>query len=239
MTSAATPPAPAPAPPPAGLRPAAAGAVGTVRAAVLLTAVFIVLLCGVYPLAVWSGARLLFPVQAGGSLVADANGVVRGSRLLAQSFTGAGYFQSRPSAAGTGYDAANSSGTNLGPTSAKLANGVHARDAAGRELADPNNFDGIKDLVAAYRAANALAPGVAVPADAVTRSGSGLDPHISLANAELQAPRVARARGWPLARVHALIAASVDGRAWGVLGEPGVNVLVLNLALNRVAPPAR
>jgi K+-transporting ATPase ATPase C chain len=206
------------------------------RASVLLTGVFIVLLCGVYPVAVWLGAQALFPAQAGGSLITDAGGVVRGSRLLAQSFVGAGYFQPRPSAAGTGYDAANSSGTNLGPTSDKLANGVHAKDAAGRAVNDPNNFDGIKDLVAAYRAANGLAADAPVPADAVTRSGSGLDPHISLANAELQVARVARARGLPTERVRALVAAAVEGRDWAVLGEAGVNVLELNLALNRIAP---
>jgi K+-transporting ATPase ATPase C chain len=210
-----------------------------VRAAVLLTAVFVVLLCGVYPVAVWVGARALFPDQAGGSLITDEHGVVRGSRLLAQSFVSAGYFQPRPSAAGTGYDAANSSGTNLGPTSDKLANGVHAKDAAGRAVNDPSNFDGIKDLVAAYRTANGLAADVPVPADAVTRSGSGLDPHISLANAELQVARVARARGLPEERVRALVAAAVAGRDWGVLGEAGVNVLELNLALNRIAPPVR
>jgi K+-transporting ATPase ATPase C chain len=209
------------------------------RTSLLLTAVLIVLLCGAYPVAVWLAGRALFPAQAGGSLVTDATGVVRGSRLLAQSFTGAGYFSPRPSAAGTGYDAANSSGTNLGPTSAKLANGVHAKDGAGRDVADPNNFDGIKDLIAAYRTANGLAAGAPVPADAVTRSGSGLDPHISVANAELQVARVARARGLPPERVRALVAAAVEGRDWGVLGEAGVNVLALNLALNRIAPPAR
>jgi len=207
------------------------------RASILLTFVFVVLLCGAYPLAIWAGAQALFPAKAGGSLVLDPGGAVRGSRLLAQSFTGRGYFQPRPSAAGNGYDATSSSGTNLGPTSAKLANGVHAKDATGKNIDDPNNFDGIGDLVAAYRNANGLKPSDPVPADAVTRSGSGLDPHISLANAGLQAPRVALARALTLAQVQNLIVQNVDRRDWGVFGEPGVNVLALNLALNQIAPP--
>ena len=118
---------------------------------------------------------------------------MRGSRLLAQNFTSDKYFQPRPSAAGTGYDATSSGGTNYGPTSDKLANGSHAKDAAGKAVNDPNNFDGIKDLVAAYRASNGLAADAPVPADAVTRSGSGLDPHISVANAET--PGSARGQG--------------------------------------------
>jgi K+-transporting ATPase ATPase C chain len=159
---------------------------------------------------------------------------VRGSALLAQNFSSDKYFQPRPSAAGTGFDATNSGGTNLGPTSAKLANGSHAKDASGKDINDPGNFDGIKDLVAAYRVSNGLTDNVPVPADAVTRSGSGLDPHISLANAQLQAPRVARARGLALAQIQPLIAQSTAGRDLGVLGEPGVNVLLLNIALDRI-----
>ena len=187
------------------------------RISLLLTLGFVVLLCGVYPLAVWVGAQLLFPAKANGSLLTDADGTVRGSALLAQNFSSAKYFQPRPSAAGTGYDAANSSGTNLGPTSQKLA-------------------DSIKAAVAAYRTANGLAADAPVPADAVTSSGSGLDPHISLANAELQAPRVARVRRLPLACVQALIHRSTADRDLGILGEPGVNVLLLNLALDRLPP---
>jgi K+-transporting ATPase ATPase C chain len=176
----------------------------------------VVLLCGAYPLAVWVGAQTLFPARANGSLVVDRDGTVRGSALLAQSFTGDKYFQPRPSAAGMGYDATNSGGTNLGPTSQKLA-------------------DSIKGAVATYRTANGLAADAPVPADAVTSSGSGLDPHISVVNAELQAPRVALARSLPLETVRALIARHTEGRDLGVLGEPGVNVLLLNLDLNRLA----
>lgn len=183
------------------------------RISLVLTLAFAVLLCGAYPLAVWAGAQALFPAQANGSLVTDASGAVRGSRLLAQNFASPKYFHPRPSAAGTGYDAANSSGTNLGPTSQKLA-------------------DGIKAAIAAYRAENGLGADAAVPADAVTSSGSGLDPHISPANAALQAARVARARGLAPARVAALVAKATEDRDWRVFGEPRVNVLTLNLALD-------
>jgi K+-transporting ATPase ATPase C chain len=207
--------------------------ISDLKTAVLLTFVLVLLLCGAYPVAVWAGARWLFPAQANGSLVADPDGTVRGSRLLAQSFASAKYFQPRPSAAGTGYDATNSGGTNYGPTSARLATGSHAKDQNGRDVDDPNNFDGIRDLVAAYRLANGLGPSDPVPADAVTRSGSGLDPHISVANARIQAARVARARHLDPAAVAALVAANTDGRDWRVFGEPGVNVLALNLALDR------
>ncbi len=185
-----------------------------IKTAVLVTAVFAVLLCGVYPLAVWGGAQLLFPAKANGSLVTDASGAIRGSALLAQNFSSDKYFQPRPSAAGTGYDAANSSGTNLGPTSQKLA-------------------DSIKAAVAAYRTSNGLAADAAVPADAVTSSGSGLDPHISLANAALQAARVAKARGLSLEKVQSLIAAHTEGRDFGIFGEAGVNVLLLNRDLDQ------
>jgi K+-transporting ATPase ATPase C chain len=185
------------------------------KTSLLLTLVFAVLLCGAYPLVVWAGAQLLFPHQANGSLVTDASGTVRGSALLAQSFSSAKYFQPRPSAAGTGYDASSSSGTNLGPTSQKLA-------------------DSIKAAVAAYRTANGLAADAAVPADAVTSSGSGLDPHISLANARLQATRVARARGLPLEQVVALVATHTASRDLHIFGEPGVNVLLLNRSLDAI-----
>src|SRR5271155_351043 len=127
-----------------------------VRISVVLTLACAVLLCGAYPLAVWAGAQAFFPGKANGSLLVDKDGAVRGSTLLAQNFSSDKYFQPRPSAAGNGYDAANSGGTNLGPTSAKLANGIHAKDAAGKDINDPNNFDGIKDLVAAYRTTNGL-----------------------------------------------------------------------------------
>jgi K+-transporting ATPase ATPase C chain len=187
-----------------------------IKTSLVLTAVFAVLLCGAYPLAVWAGAQAFFPAKANGSLVADATGTVRGSQLLAQNFSSAKYFQPRPSAAGTGYDATSSSGTNLGPTSQKLA-------------------DSIKAAVAAYRTTNGLAADAAVPADAVTSSGSGLDPHISPANAQFQAARVAQARHLPLAQVQALILRTVRDRDWGVFGEPTVNVLQLNVALDQQA----
>jgi len=185
------------------------------RISLLLTAVLVVLLCGAYPLAVWAGAQALFPAKANGSLIVDRDGTVRGSALLAQNFGSEKYFQPRPSAAGSGYDATGSSGTNLGPTSQKLA-------------------DSIKAAVTAYRAANGLAADAPVPADAVTSSASGLDPHISVTNAQLQAPRVARARRLPLPAVQALVAAHTEDRDFGVLGEPHVNVLLLNLALDQI-----
>ena len=184
------------------------------KTSLLLTAVLVVLLCGAYPLAVWAGAQALFPAKANGSLIMDRDGTVRGSALVAQNFGSERYFQPRPSAAGTGYDAASSSGTNLGPTSQKLA-------------------DSIKAAVAAYRTANGLAADAPVPADAVTSSGSGLDPHISVANAEIQAHRVAEVRHLPPATVEDLVAAHTEDRDLGVLGEPRVNVLLLNLALDQ------
>jgi K+-transporting ATPase ATPase C chain len=185
------------------------------KTSLLVTAILVVLLCGAYPLAVWAGAQALFPAKANGSLVVDRSGAVRGSALLAQNFSSEKYFQPRPSAAGTGYDATSSSGTNLGPTSQKLA-------------------DSIKAAVAAYRTANGLAADAPVPADAVTSSGSGLDPHISVANAEIQARRVARARHLPPAVIQALVSAHIEDRDLGVFGEPRVNVLLLNLALDQI-----
>jgi potassium-transporting ATPase KdpC subunit len=184
--------------------------------ATALTIVFAVLLCGAYPLVVWAGAQAFFAAKANGSLVVDKDGTVRGSTLLAQNFASAKYFQPRASAAGTGYDATSSSGTNLGPTSQKLN-------------------DSIKAAVVAYRQANGLAADAEVPADAVTSSASGLDPHISVANALLQAPRVAKARGLSLEKVQGLVAESTEGRGIGFLGEPGVNVLRLNIALDGAA----
>lgn len=186
------------------------------KISVLLTLVLAVLVCGAYPLAVWAGAQALFPAKANGSLVVDKDGTVRGSTLLAQNFSSDKYFQPRPSAAGTGYDATSSGGTNFGPTSQKLN-------------------DSIKAAVAAYRTSNGMAPGAPVPADAVTSSGSGLDPHISVENAAAQASRVAKARGLTLDKVQALIAASTEGRNLGIFGESGVNVLRLNIALDNAS----
>ena len=190
-----------------------------IRPAVLSTLVLAVVCCGLYPLLVFGVAQLLFPHQANGSLVVDAQGVVRGSELLAQGFTGDRYFHPRPSAAGAnGYDPVNSGGSNLGPTSQKLQAAV-------------------KERIAAYRAANGLSATAAVPADAVTASGSGLDPHISPESARLQLDRVARARAFTperRARLENLVAAWTEPPQWGILGEPRVNVLLLNLAVDRL-----
>jgi potassium-transporting ATPase KdpC subunit len=185
-----------------------------IRGAIVSTVVLAVVCCGLYPLIVFGISQALFHDKANGSLIVDKDGVVRGSKLLAQGFTSAKYFHPRPSAAGNGYDAANSGGSNLGPTSQKLD-------------------DAIKDRVAAYRKENGLGQGDSVPADAVTASGSGLDPHISLRNAELQIPRVAKARGWSEEKVRELIQRYIDARDLDVLGDPGVNVLQLNLALDQ------
>jgi K+-transporting ATPase ATPase C chain len=203
--------------------------------AIRVTIVLLLIVSGVYPLVVWGLSQAMFKHQANGSLVTNAQGQVVGSALLAQSFTKPEYFQPRPSAAGNGYDPTASSGTNLGPTSDKLINGVHKKDLAPGKP-DPADFDGVKDLAAAYRKTNGLAPDALVPVDAVTRSASGLDPQISPANAALQAPRVAKARGVSEGTVENLIKASTQGRALGFLGEPAVNVLTLNLTLDKEAP---
>jgi K+-transporting ATPase ATPase C chain len=188
-----------------------------IRSAVMATVLLAAICCGIYPLVVLGISQVLFPDKANGSLIVDPKGTVRGSRLLGQGFTSDKYFHPRPSAAGTGYDAANSSGSNLGPTSQKL------RDAlAGRTVA--------------YRRENGLKEQDPVPADAVTASGSGLDPHISVRNAELQVPRIARVRGLSAEKVGEVIRQHTDGPNLGLLGEPGVNVLNLNLALDSIAP---
>jgi potassium-transporting ATPase KdpC subunit len=204
------------------------------KPAALSVLVFTVL-CGLlFPALITAVAQVVFPHQANGSLL-HREGRIVGSELIGQGFSSPGYFHSRPSAAGAGYDGAASSGTNLGPTSAKLVNGVHKKLADG--TADPGNFDGIRDLAAAYRLENGLAEDAPVPADAVTRSASGLDPHISPANAALQAARVAKSRGVTEEVVRGLIRENTRGRQLGILGEPRVNVLQLNLALDREAPP--
>jgi K+-transporting ATPase ATPase C chain len=186
-----------------------------IRGAVVSTLVLAVVCCGLYPLIVFGISQALFHDKANGSLILDKDGTVRGSKLLAQGFTAEKYFHPRPSAAGTGYDAANSGGSNLGPTSQKLT-------------------DAIKDRVAAYRKENGLGENDSVPADAVTASGSGLDPHITLRNVELQTPRVAKARGLSEEKVRELIQRYVDARDLGAFGEPGVNILELNLALDQL-----
>jgi K+-transporting ATPase ATPase C chain len=183
-----------------------------IRTSLRATAVLVVLLCGLYPLAAWVSAQIVFPAKANGSLLYQGGKVI-GSELIAQEFTGAKYFHSRPSAAGRGYDALASGPSNLGPLAKDLIEIVRGRAAA-------------------YRAENGLEPGAPVPADAVTASGSGLDPHISLRNAALQAPRVARARGMTEAAVRDIIGSQAEGRDAGIFGEPRVNVLKLNLALD-------
>src|ERR1041385_8767327 len=147
-----------------------------ITTAILATLLFAVVLCGIYPVVIWGLSQLVFPHQANGSLIEGADRKIIGSESLGQNFTAAKYFHPRPSAAGNGYDAANSSGSNLGPTSQKL-------------------IDAVKQRVADYRSENGLAADALVPGDAVTASGSGLDPHISPKNALLQAARVAKERG--------------------------------------------
>lgn len=181
--------------------------------AVLMTVVTTLLLGVGYPLAVTGLAQVMFPDKANGQLI-ERGGKTIGSRIIGQGFSSAGYFRGRPSAAGTGYDAANSSGTNLGPTNKKL----------------------IEAVGAAVEAARKENPGVAVPIDLVTSSASGLDPHISPAAAAFQLPRVARQRRVSADEVQRLVAAHTEGRQWGVLGEAVVNVLELNLALDDQYP---
>ena len=199
-----------------------------------ITLVLLLLVSGIYPLVVWGLSQAAFKHQANGSLITNAQGQVIGSELLAQGFTKPEYFHPRPSAAGNGYDPTQSSGTNLGPTSDKLINGIHKKLANGKD--DPTNFDGVKDLAAAYRKDNGLASNTLVPVDAVTRSASGLDPHISPANAELQVDRVAKARNTTGDTVRGLVKQNTRGRSLGFLGEPVVNVLTLNVALDKAAP---
>ena len=175
------------------------------------------LLCGVvYPLVATAVGQVAFDHQADGSLI-ERGGHVVGSDMIGQVFTAPQYFHSRPSAAGDGYDGSASSGSNLGPTNPDLLNAVTER-------------------VAAYREENNLADDAMVPVDAVTASGSGLDPHITVANADIQSARVAAARGLDVSTVLAMVHDYTEGRDLGVLGEPGVNVVRLNLALDALAP---
>jgi potassium-transporting ATPase KdpC subunit len=180
--------------------------------AVLAIIVFTVITGIVYPLVVTGVAQVAWNDEANGSLIRK-DGVVVGSSLVGQNFADVKYFQPRPSAAGTGYDGLASGASNLGPT-------------------NPDFLSAVQDRVAAYRQENGLAADQEVPVDAVTASGSGLDPDISVANARLQAPRVAAARGMSVHQVLALVNQHTNGRQWDFLGEPGVNVLELNLALD-------
>ena len=224
-----------------------------------------------YPAVMTGVSEVIFPRQANGSLV-TVNGKVVGSSLIGQAFTKPEYFHPRPSAAGSGYDATASSGTNLGPTSAKLLHGTTKMDDKKNEVVD---FDGIDDRIVHYCVDNGIpyessapldqfkdsqgnlddvklikafnddktplvfTPKVPIPADAVTASASGLDPHISPTNAELQAARVAKARGVSAEQVKPLIAQFTDRADWGFLGEPRVNVLLLNVALDQRAPTSK
>jgi potassium-transporting ATPase KdpC subunit len=199
------------------------------RPAIVLTGFFVILSGLLFPSAVWAIGSLLFPDQAAGSLIRDAGGNVIGSKVLGQAFSKPEYFHPRPSAAGGGYDAANSSGTNLGPTSDKLVNGIKD-DPTTKDVDE--TYLGFRDLARSYREDNGLAPTATIPADAATRSASGLDPEISPANAELQVARVARARGLDAARIRALVRDHTSPRTLGFIGEPRVNVLALNLALD-------
>lgn len=173
----------------------------------------VVLLCGIYPAVIWITAQSVFTEKAKGSMISNRGNII-GSKLIAQSFTNPAYFHPRPSSAGDGYDAANSGGSNLGPTSRKLIETVAAR-------------------INIYRSENKLDAKTPVPADAVTASASGLDPHISLQNAFLQARRVAVSRGVSEDTLRQMIAAHTEGRDLGILGEKRVNVLMLNLDLDR------
>ena len=181
--------------------------------AALMTVVTTVLFGIAYPLVVTGLAQALFPDKANGQLI-ERNGQVIGSRIIGQAFSSPGYFHGRPSAAGGGYDAANSGATNLGPTSTKLV-------------------DGVKAAVVDAQKEN---PGVPVPIDLVTSSASGLDPHLSPAAALFQVPRVARARQIGVDALRALVESHIEGRQYGFLGEPRVNVLALNLALDERWP---
>jgi potassium-transporting ATPase KdpC subunit len=186
-----------------------------IKTSIIATIVLAIICSGLYPVVIWALGQVIFPYQANGSLIEAKDGIVQGSALLAQGFSGEKYFHPRPSAAGTGYDPTASGGSSLGPTSQKL-------------------IDQIKQNVESYRKDNGLADNVLVPADAVTNSGSGLDPHISLENALLQAPRVAKARNIDLAVAKKASQDATENSFLRIGGEPGVNVLKLNLALDNL-----
>jgi K+-transporting ATPase ATPase C chain len=205
-----------------------------IRPAIVLTLLFVIFAGFGFPFLMYGIAQMPgLKDKADGSLI-TRNGQVVGSSLIGQGFTKPEYFHPRPSAAGGGYDANNSSGTNLGPTSDKLVNGIHKKTADGKD--DPGNYDGFKDLAKAYRDENGLLADADIPADAATRSASGLDPHISPANAYIQADRVAKARKMSVDEVKKLVDDNTDPRFLGMFGDPAVNVLKLNLALDGQKP---
>jgi K+-transporting ATPase ATPase C chain len=181
---------------------------------ILMLVIMTIALGIIYPFAVWGVSQALFPHYANGSLITNATGDVIGSELIGQNFDSAEYFHGRPSAAGNGYDAGASGGSNLGPTSKKLIDRIKT-DSETLQSGDP---------------------GKPVPADLVTTSASGLDPHISPAAAEFQVPRVARTRGMSEADLRQIVSRHTEGRQFGILGEPRVNVLLLNLDLDKIKP---
>jgi K+-transporting ATPase ATPase C chain len=184
-----------------------------IKTTVRMTFLLLVICCFIYPVFIFGAGQLFFPHKADGSLVLDSDGKPIASTLLGQTFSADKYFAPRPSAAGTGYDSTNSGGSNYGATSQAL-------------------HDAVKQRVSDYRKANSLPDSQLVPADAVMASGSGLDPHISIKNALFQLPRVAKARGMTNDDLKKLVDQYTDGRDFGILGEPGVNIVKLNLALD-------
>jgi K+-transporting ATPase ATPase C chain len=183
------------------------------KTSIIATVVLLLISCVFYPLIIFGVGQAAFPHKANGSLVLDDNGKPIASTLLGQTFSADKYFNPRPSAAGQGYDSTSSGGSNYGATSQAL-------------------HDAVKQRVADYRKANGLSDTQLVPGDAVTASGSGLDPHISVKNALLQVPRVAKARSMSEDDLKKLVEQCTDGRDFGILGEPGVNVVKLNLTLD-------
>lgn len=195
-----------------------------------MTLVLAILTGLAFPLLITAVAQVLYADKANGSLVRDNAGKVIGSKLLAQKFESAKYFHPRPSAAGSGYAGEASGGTNLGPTSSKLLVGVPDDPSTKAD----ESFAGIKQLAESYRKENSLGANQAIPVDAVTRSASGLDPDISEANALMQAPRVANARNLKLDAITDMIHKYKTDRDFQILGEPRVNVLTINMALDNI-----
>lgn len=193
----------------------------------IVTMIFILLTGLVFPATIWVVGRTIFPHQANGSFIVSGGKTV-GSELIGQNFEQDQYFHPRPSAAGGAYDGSNSGGTNLGPNSLKLIEGTNnSSNASGS-----GEFLGVRQLARKYRSENMLSEGTLVPVDAVTRSASGLDPHISVKNAYMQSNRVALVRGVNPAEVKLLVSRMIEERFLGIFGEPRINVLKLNLELD-------